>query len=107
MASSHSSSSTMRVVDADQLCMSFGSQKVNKFTKKTLHSILQKYDDGEGVFFWSFLAFTREYRESELHSWVINVMKTTMRHWVIVLPNGTINVNFLNIHLQGSLYIYR
>ena len=32
----------------------------------------------EGVYFWSLLAFTREYRESELHSRVIFVTKNTL-----------------------------
>ena len=34
--------------------------------------------ESKGVFFWSLLAFTREYRESELHSWVKIVTKTTL-----------------------------
>ena len=29
-----------------------------------------------------------------------------MRQWAKVLPNRAINVNLLNIHVQGSLYKY-
>ena len=57
--------------------------------------------------FWSLLSFTCEYSQSEVHSRVIMVLKTTMRHWGIVLPNRTINDNFLNIHVLGSLHKYR
>ena len=33
-------------------------------------------------------------------------MKTTLRHWAVVLPNITKSVNLLSIHIQGSLYKY-
>ena len=57
--------------------------------------------------FWSLLCFIREYRKNELHSRLIVVVKTTMRHWAVALPNRTIGFNLLNIHMKENLYKYR